>query len=356
MQVVVLQVDTGVVMEHFLSVTSTLLMQRLTGPAGAAAGILALSIVLSALIVFMRSDVPKTPGGIVRFMFPRDILTHPSARADFAYWVSHKFVMLPLSFPGGAAVTAAIGYATHALLQAVFGTAGPVEAHPGAWTLVLFTISMLLAYDLSYYLYHRMQHRFPILWELHKVHHSAEVMVGTTKDRVHPLDEIMNRIWDGMVTGPLYGIWLFFAFDPVELTVLGINVYVLRNIIMMDFVRHTHLKISFGQVINAIILCPHYHQLHHSIDPRHYDRNFGLMLPIWDRIFGTLAVPEPGESFSFGLADREHEEYQSLSGLYILPLRKMARRLGLRRSRAPSVAGGAAAPRVARSAEHQGIA
>lgn len=343
-------------MEYFLSGTSAILIHKLTGPAAAAAGLLTLSIVVSALIVFIRSDIPKTPSGVVRFMFPRNILTHPSARADFAYYVSHKFVMLPLSFPGGAAVTAAIGYATHALLQAGFGTADHVESHPGVWTLVLFTVSMLLAYDLSYYLYHKMQHRSPVLWELHKVHHSAEVMVGTTKDRVHPLDEIMNRVWDGMITGPLYGLWLFFAFDPVELTVLGINVYVLRNIIMMDFVRHTHLKISFGRVMNAIILCPHYHQLHHSIDPKHYDRNFGLMLPIWDRIFGTLAVPEPGESFSFGLADREHDEYQSLRGLYILPLRKMARRLGLRRPRVPATVGSPPGQLAPPSAEHQGIA
>ncbi len=82
--------------------------------------------------------------------------------------------------------------------------------------------------------------------------------------------------------------------------------------------------------MNAIILCPHYHQLHHSTNPKHYDKNFGLMLSIWDRIFGTLSVPEPNESFSFGLG-REGDEYQSTTGLFLLPLRKMGWRLGLRR-------------------------
>ena len=325
-------------MENLISVGSEMVLRRMTGPAAIAAGLLFLSIVVSAIVVFARSDVPKSFGGAIRFMFPRDILTHKSARADFAYYVTHKFVMLPLSFPAGATVTAGVGYATHAALQWIFGVNDQRDAQPGALTLVGFTVSMLLAYDLSYYLYHRAQHRFPILWELHKVHHSAEVMVGTTKDRVHPLDEIMNRVWDGLVTGPLYGIWLFFAFDPVELTVLGVNVYVLRNIIMMDFVRHTHLKISFGRILNQIILCPHYHQLHHSIDPRHYDRNFGLMMPVWDRLFGTLAIPAPDESFSFGLSNREHDEYQSLSGLYILPLRKMARMLRGRRAASAATA------------------
>ena len=192
---------------------------------------------------------------------------------------------------------------------------------------------MLLAYDISYYLYHAAQHRFPVLWELHKVHHSAEVMVGITKDRVHPLDDLMNRMWDGVIPGIAFGIWTLVALDPVEVTIFGINVYVIRNILMMDFVRHTHLKISFGP-LNNVVLCPHWHQLHHSVDPRHYDKNYGLLFSFWDRMFGTLYVPEPDEEFKFGLMDRDAHEYQSLFGLYILPLKKMGRVI-FRRFRRP---------------------
>jgi sterol desaturase/sphingolipid hydroxylase (fatty acid hydroxylase superfamily) len=312
-----------------------MLKQKLAGSMGPAAMLLLLSILISAIVVFLRSSAPRTPAGLLRFMFPREVLTHPSARADFVFWISRKFLNLLVTLPAGAAVTVAFGYGAHRVLQMVFGPVGHVETDPGIGTMVLFTASMLLAYDLSYYIYHNLQHRVPMLWELHKVHHSAEVMVGTTKDRVHPIDDIMNRVWDGMIAGTVYGVWLFFVYDPVELTILGINIYVLRNIIMMDFVRHTHLKISFGPVINDIILCPHYHQLHHSTNPRHFDRNFGLMLSMWDKMFGTLARPEPNESFSFGLSDHEHDEYQSLSGLYLLPLRKMARRLKIGRAKAP---------------------
>ena len=319
-------------MTDFVAATLNAVTQRLTGPTGLAAGILMLSIVLSAAVVFVRSDEPKTPVGLLRFILPTDIITHPSAKADFSFWISRKFVMLLVALPTGASITIACGYAFHSILTAAFGEVAQVLEPPTISTLVLFTISMLLAYDISYYLYHNLQHRIPVLWELHKVHHSAEVMVGTTKDRVHPLDDIMNRIWDGLITGPIYGVWLFFAFNPIELTVLGINVYVLRNIIMMDFVRHTHLKISFGRLVNGVILCPHYHQLHHSTDPRHFDKNFGLLLSIWDRIFGTLHVPEPDESFSFGLG-HESREYQSTAGLYVLPLRKMARLMGFGRTK-----------------------
>jgi sterol desaturase/sphingolipid hydroxylase (fatty acid hydroxylase superfamily) len=121
---------------------------------------------------------------------------------------------------------------------------------------------------------------------------------------------------------------LFFALDPVEVTVFGVNVYLLRNtLLMMDFVRHTHLKLSYGRWLDSVLLSPHYHQLHHSIAPAHWDRNFGLTFSFWDRIFGTLVVPKPDESFRFGLTHGEHEEYQSLYRLHVLPLRKIARRL-----------------------------
>ena len=303
--------------------------KRLTGPTGYASTILLLSIVVSATAVFFRSAETKTLSGLLRFMFPIEVLGHASARADFLFWISRKLVMLLVAVPTGASITIACGYASHAVLAAVFGDAGHVSASQTVPASLLFTMTMLLAYDISYYLYHNLQHRIPVLWELHKVHHSAEVMVGTTKDRIHPVDDVMNRIWDGLITGPVYGFWLFFAFDPVEITILGINVYVLRNIIMMDFVRHTHLKISFGPLVNKIILCPHYHQLHHSTNPKHFDKNFGLMLSVWDRMFGTLHAPEPDESFSFGLGS-ESGEYQSTFGLYVLPLRKIVRLLSLK--------------------------
>lgn len=306
------------------------IIKRLNGPTGVATVLLLLSIVTFSVMVFLRFHEAKTLPGLVRFMVPIDTLTHASARADFLFWISRKVLMLPVAVPTGASMTIACGYASHAALVAALGDAGHVSDHQTVAVSVLFTFTMLLAYDISYYLYHNLQHRIPVLWELHKVHHSAEVMVGTTKDRIHLIDDVVNRVWDGLITGPVYGFWLFFAFDPVELTILGINVYVLRNIVMMDFVRHTHLKISFV-LPNRVILCPHYHQPYYSTNPRCFYKNFGLMLSVWDRMFGALHVPEPNESFSFGLGS-ESREYQPTFGLYVLPLRKIGRLLRLERA------------------------
>ena len=301
------------------------ILDRISAANLVAAGLLLATALGCAVIAYWRTVEEKSFGEFFEFILPHEVITHPSARADLLFYITRKAIMPFLLIPAGVTFVVAVGYATNKVVGALFGIDAPLMGgSPGPITVVVFTATMLLAYDISYYLYHTAQHRFPFLWELHKVHHSAEVMVGITKDRVHPLDELMNRAWDGVIPGICFGLWTLIALNPVEVTVFGVNVYIMRNILMMDFVRHTHFKISFGK-LNNLILCPHWHQLHHSTNPRHYDKNFGLLFSFWDRVFGTLCVPEPNESFKFGLVDRDVRDYQSLKGLYILPIKKMWR-------------------------------
>lgn len=298
------------------------LVARIEG-SSAAAGLLLLGIaVLCALWTYLRSAPDRSLSGLIAFMFPREILTHRSARADLMFWILRAIIFKVLMLPSGVLFIGSMAYGVYQLGTGVLGLAPPA-APAGPVMIVFFTLSMVLASDLSYYLYHVAQHRIPFLWELHKVHHSAEVLVGITKDRVHPLDDVMNRMWDAFLPGITLGIWSLFALNPVEATVFGINVYLIRNVLMMDFLRHTHLPISFGP-LNALILPPHWHQLHHSAETRHYDRNFGLLFSFWDRLFGTLMVPAPGERFTYGIGEREGPAYQTLFGLYLLPLQRMA--------------------------------
>ncbi|TIN21504.1 MAG: sterol desaturase family protein [Mesorhizobium sp.] len=298
-------------------------LDRISGAGLLATGLLLLTALVSALVAYWRTVEKKSWKEFFEFAVPHEVITHPSARADLLFWVTRKALMPFLMLPAGIVFVSAVGYATNWLLSTLLAIQPPlIESPAGPVTVTIFTITMLLAYDISYYLYHVAQHRYPVLWELHKVHHSAEVMVGITKDRVHPLDELMNRAWDGVIPGICFGIWSLVSLNLVELTVFGVNVYIIRNILMMDFVRHTHFKISFGP-LNNLILCPHWHQLHHSTDPRHYDKNFGLLFSFWDRLFGTLCVPRPDEDFKFGLIERNVRDYQSLAGLYIMPLKRM---------------------------------
>jgi sterol desaturase/sphingolipid hydroxylase (fatty acid hydroxylase superfamily) len=305
-----------------------------SGANGIAILLLWATVLFAGVVTYVGSrPARRSIRDFIGHLFPRVIFHHPSARADFLFWLSRR-IFMPLFVLPLALSTVAAGHLAYSALVIVFGVPARAGAPADPLILAAFTVTMLIAYDLSYYLYHRMQHAVPVLWELHKVHHSAQVMVGVTKDRVHPIDELMNRWWDGLIPGLCYGIWLFFTLDPVEVTVFGLNVYMLRNtILMMDFVRHTHLKFSYGRHLSAVLLSPHYHQLHHSIAPHHWDRNFGLTLSVWDRLFGTLVVPEPDEVFVFGLTQNEHDEYQSLYKLHVLPVKKIAARLARRRLR-----------------------
>jgi len=292
------------------------LRSMFTGPNGLALALLWGTVLLAAVVTYFRSSKD-----LRQHLLPSQIFKHPSARADFWFWIARR-VTKPL-YVWAALSAVGTGTLMHAALVHVFPAQEHAPGPAGPLTLLVFTFTMFLAYDLSYYIYHYLQHKVPLMWELHKVHHSAEVMVGVTQGRVHPLDDFMTHLWDGLLPGLVYGIWLFFALDPVEVTVFGINVYVLRNILMMDFVRHTHFKLSFGKWLNMIVLPPHWHQLHHSTDPRHWDKNFGLMLSVWDWLFGTLVIPEPNEDFHFGLANGEHVEYRSVTRLYLVPLSKI---------------------------------
>jgi sterol desaturase/sphingolipid hydroxylase (fatty acid hydroxylase superfamily) len=317
---------------------------HLAGPDGIALLLLWGTVVLAALVTYAGARrQQRSLRDFIDHVLPMSTVRHASARADFLFWLS-RHLFMPLLVLPLVLSTAAAGHVAYSVLGVIFGPATHPPHQAGTLTLCIFTVTMLLAYDLSYYVYHRLQHQVPILWELHKVHHSAQVMVGVTKDRIHPIDSIMNSWWDGLIPGLVYGIWLFFVLDPVEVTIFGVSVYVLRNILlMMDFVRHTHLPLSYGRWLDKVFLSPHHHQLHHSVAERHWDKNFGLTLVIWDRLFGTLVVPEPKEAFEFGLMANEHDEYQSLYALHVLPLKKIAvllrRRLFSRKPRAMPNAG-----------------
>ena len=314
-------VDVGQELNGMIESVFAYALSKVSGENLATGGLLLATVFGSALFVYVRTCETRSLRDFISFLAPPEILFHPSARADLMFWLTRKLVM-PLMIPAGMTFVATSGYLTNRAFAYFFGIDQPLLGSPGPVTVCLFTVTMLLAYDLSYYLYHVGQHKIPLLWELHKVHHSAEVMVGITKDRVHPLDELMNRVWDGFIPGICFGLWTVISFNPVEVTIFGINVYVMRNLLMMDFVRHTHIRMSFG-VLNHIVLCPHWHQVHHSTDPKHFDKNFGLGFSFWDRFFGTLYVPGKDEDFKYGLIESDVRDYQSLFGLYILPLKKM---------------------------------
>lgn len=131
-----------------------------------------------------------------------------------------------------------------------------------------------LLLDLSSWLFHRLHHAVPWLWQIHAVHHSQEDLNLFTNGRGHILE---TATFFAAVSLPMY----ILRMDASE--------YSLLMLFRMwhDRFNHSNVRTNLG-MLRHVLVTPQSHRIHHSIDPRHQDRNFGAVLSVWDRAFGTL--------------------------------------------------------------------
>ena len=105
--------------------------------------------------------------------------------------------------------------------------------------------------------------------------------------------------------------------------------------------RHSHVWLPFPKYIRDVISSPAVRQIHHSDQPRHFDKNFGRIFVIWDWVFGTLYIPTKREAINCGLYDGEHLEYDGVWRLYSLPFKKIAKNhVPAWKARLPKLRGG----------------
>jgi hypothetical protein len=107
--------------------------------------------------------------------------------------------------------------------------------------------------------------------------------------------------------------------------VLGLNALVFAYYLAGYNLRHSSVWLSYGRAMEQVLISPAQHQIHHSSDPRHADRNFGFIFACWDGLFGTLYVPQGRETLTFGITGGEAREFDSIRRLYFLPLARCAR-------------------------------
>ncbi len=196
-----------------------------------------------------------------------------------------------------------IGQQTSWLLAHAFGPSGPTTLSPSV-VIAIWTVAQVLAYELGYWLDHYLSHRVPLLWEFHKVHHSAQVLTPLTVFRVHPVDTLVYYNILAIVMGMTMGS-LTYVFGDASVLEAANRYQVLYVVIAMHLVghfQHSQFWIPFTGWLGRLVLSPAHHQIHHSNDARHYDRNFGSFLAIFDWMFGTLHVPSrKREKLTFGV-------------------------------------------------------
>jgi sterol desaturase/sphingolipid hydroxylase (fatty acid hydroxylase superfamily) len=136
----------------------------------------------------------------------------------------------------------------------------------------------VLVQDLGEYLFHRAQHRIPILWSMHALHHSDPQMSALTTQRHFWGDQLVKTVtvWSAssMIISPTPQ--LVFAYAAFSL---------------WNFVVHSALPITFGRW-SWLLNSPAYHRRHHSSLPEHYGSNFAALFPIFDLIAGSYHRPD----------------------------------------------------------------
>ena len=155
----------------------------------------------------------------------------------------------------------------------------------------------------------------PVLWEFHKVHHTAEVLSPLTNFRVHPVDSVVFYNIIAIFLGTTGGVLSHLRLgDPFAIG--GANAILVVFIFVTVHLQHSHVWIAATGALGRVILSPAHHQIHHSDNPIHYDKNFGGCLSLWDWVFGTLQIPERRrERLNFGVGIRARAHHTAIGGL-----------------------------------------
>jgi sterol desaturase/sphingolipid hydroxylase (fatty acid hydroxylase superfamily) len=204
------------------------------------------------------------------------------------------------------------------------GVSGQVNDGPALALGLLMTVALFLVDDFVRWYVHYLMHRVPELWEFHKVHHSAEELNFATAERLHPFEVILTSLAGAASFGLVNGLFIGFFGDKLTVqTVFGANALLVLFNVFGGVLRHSPVWISFGPTIERWVISPAMHQIHHSRDPRHFNKNLGGSLAVWDRWFRTIHVPEGREVEGFGIG-QETRDFRSLGVLYFRPFVRSA--------------------------------
>jgi sterol desaturase/sphingolipid hydroxylase (fatty acid hydroxylase superfamily) len=161
---------------------------------------------------------------------------------------------------------------------------------PHDWPLAAQAVAMVLAVDFTRYWLHRACHRFDVLWRLHEVHHSPDILYVLNVGRFHPLEKALH-----------------FGLDSVLFLLLGVAPEVIACYFLLYSVnglfQHSNVRLRYGW-LNYVVGSAETHRWHHARDPKTANCNFSNTTIVWDLIFGTWHPPGP--VVDIGIMDRSY--------------------------------------------------
>lgn len=277
-------------------------------------------IIASGVYFWQKYKDKSDQTSLLHFLFPKDMWLHPSTVQDclmtfISWFLMTKVLYLIVIDPH---IFTAIGHWILSALSIEQGTGST----PPQTVIALYVVLSIMAADLFYYISHRMTHEIPALWEFHKAHHSAETLTPLVVYRLHPVDAWFNQCCRNIGAGIVAGFFFYFYPSSESLFIItATNAGLFTFHLFLANLRHSHIWISFGQTLEHVLISPVLHQIHHSTAPKHFNKNYGSMLSVWDWMFGSLYIPKERETLTFGLGSgKAAEEQKSLLKMYLYPL------------------------------------
>jgi sterol desaturase/sphingolipid hydroxylase (fatty acid hydroxylase superfamily) len=279
-----------------------------------------ISSILLAVIYFYISKKNT------RVIFSSKLWLHPSAKLDYYYFFLSYFINIFLLIPFIISAKT-IAFSVNRFLYEQFDY---FENSYFSYEMIIFmyTVSIFLVSDFSRYWLHRFLHTIPFLWEFHKIHHSAKVLTPITFYRVHPVENFLFGLRYSLSIGLVTGVFIYFFGAMIDIyMIFGVNAFIFIFSIFGSNLRHSHVAISYGRFIEKWLISPKQHQIHHS--RKHFDKNYGGYIAIWDRVFGTLCLSNSVKVVKFGLRTEQMKDYLSLKDLVFRPFTNLLKKRGI---------------------------
>ena len=241
---------------------------------------------------------------------------HPSAKLDYYYFFLSYFINIFLLIPFIISAKT-IAFGVNKFLYLYFDY---YENSFFSYGMIVFmyTIAVFLVSDFTRYWLHRFLHTIPFLWEFHKIHHSAKVLTPITFYRVHPVENFLFGLRYSFSIGLVTGVFIYFFGAMIDIyMVFGVNVFLFLFSLLGSNLRHSHVPLSYGRFIEKWFISPKQHQIHHS--KKHFNKNYGGYIAVWDRVFGTLCLSQSVKVMKFGLRNEQMKDYSSLIDLILRP-------------------------------------
>jgi sterol desaturase/sphingolipid hydroxylase (fatty acid hydroxylase superfamily) len=199
----------------------------------------------------------------------------------------------------------------------------PTITQPRTDLFFIHALALHVAVDFGWYVGHYMFHKNEFFWEFHKVHHAPTALTPLTNKRFHLVEHTLLSLSifistitvDLIVTCLLVGS----AGDSIYLAKVAASFAGIVFVVNIPgHLRHSHVWLSYGRIGNELFLSPAMHQIHHSEELIHRDKNFGRDYSFFDRLFGTIYVPAYHENFKLGIG-HESRDYISFWDCWYLP-------------------------------------